>query len=669
MPKTLLLADDSVTIQKVVGISFANEDVQIVTVDNGDDALTRAREIRPDLVLADVVMPGLSGYEVCHAIKADSELADTPVLLLTGTFETFDEAQANEVGADGHITKPFEAQALVDQVNGLLASRATAGVSPVADEPDPLGLTGMVPAGDGGEAYDLFEDEVTAPSGVNEAPRPVPASPEPATAEPVESPPTTVLVGGEPLAPAAPAGDPLAESDLLAPAGDPITGSDRMDPAGDPIVRSDRMNPAGDPIVRSDRMNPAGDPIAGSDIMDPAGDPLAESDLLAPAGDASAESEPMSPAGDPLAESDLLAPTDDLLTAPAGEAEFLPPQPGASAGVDLLGAAGGGEAGIDLLDRSDEAGVDLLSGDGETGADLVAPAGAPVAEADVLASDPFGEPDFVEAGGRDFAEAGQPDRSSNLEIGEAPDLLAEDDGVQHGELAVDASLAEPVPAPGEGTLLLDDVVPETPVGQVAEAAEPFGLSDPNGATTLLDEPAAAAAPTMEPPLPDAPTVFEFGAPSAPEASPEPLAAADAGEPDPFEGPGGFDAAPAHATLDPESARDYDVSSSDLSRAGASEAPLALPTEPDWPADPETHAVTQTAPVEAPSDAAPPVLSPELERQVHDAVEKMAWDAFGDLSERLIKEAVERIERVAWEVIPKMAETLIQEEIRKLKGND
>jgi CheY-like chemotaxis protein len=126
MPKTLLLADDSVTIQKVVGISFANEDVRIVTVDNGDDAVVRAKEIRPDIVLADVVMPGKSGYEVCAALKGDPALAHIPVLLLTGTFETFDEDRAARVGADGHITKPFEAQALVELVSARLAAAAPA---------------------------------------------------------------------------------------------------------------------------------------------------------------------------------------------------------------------------------------------------------------------------------------------------------------------------------------------------------------------------------------------------------------------------------------------------------------------------------------------------------------------------------------------------------------
>jgi len=136
MPKTLLLADDSVVIQKLVGLSFANEDVRLVTTDNGDDALTRARNLKPDLVLADVVMPGMSGYDVCAAIKADPELSSTPVLLLTGTFEAFDEERARRAGSDGHITKPFEAQALVERVNRLLAENRSGRVAakPPADD-------------------------------------------------------------------------------------------------------------------------------------------------------------------------------------------------------------------------------------------------------------------------------------------------------------------------------------------------------------------------------------------------------------------------------------------------------------------------------------------------------------------------------------------------------
>ena len=91
MAKTILLADDSLVIQKLVGLSFANEDVEIVTTDNGTEAIEMARALHPDLVLADVVMPGLSGYEVCQAIKSEPQMADIPVILLTRTSESFNE--------------------------------------------------------------------------------------------------------------------------------------------------------------------------------------------------------------------------------------------------------------------------------------------------------------------------------------------------------------------------------------------------------------------------------------------------------------------------------------------------------------------------------------------------------------------------------------------------
>jgi CheY-like chemotaxis protein len=145
MPKTLLLADDSVTIQKVVGIVFATEDYRITAVDNGEDALRKARESRPDIVLADVVMPRMNGYELCQAMKADPQLADVPVLLLTGTFEPFDEARARAARADAHIAKPFESHALLTRVRELvegiaaepLPSPYPRAASPIAAPPPP----------------------------------------------------------------------------------------------------------------------------------------------------------------------------------------------------------------------------------------------------------------------------------------------------------------------------------------------------------------------------------------------------------------------------------------------------------------------------------------------------------------------------------------------------
>ena len=157
MSKTILLADDSVTIQKVVAISFASEDVTVVTVDNGDDAISKAREIRPDIVLADVVMPGKNGYEVCAAIKEDPDLQQIPVLLLTGTFEAFDEARAREVGSAGHIAKPFEAQSLINEVRRLIDAAATS----TAQSPATAESAESPAAKD--DAFDFFEDEESAP--------------------------------------------------------------------------------------------------------------------------------------------------------------------------------------------------------------------------------------------------------------------------------------------------------------------------------------------------------------------------------------------------------------------------------------------------------------------------------------------------------------------------
>jgi len=135
MSKRLLLADDSITIQKVIQITFAHEDYQLTITDNGDTALARAREQSPDLVLADVYMPGKNGYELCAAIKQTPGLQHVPVLLLAGSFEPFDEAKARAAGADAWIEKPFESQALIDKVATLLAAAPAVVVAPLPPPP------------------------------------------------------------------------------------------------------------------------------------------------------------------------------------------------------------------------------------------------------------------------------------------------------------------------------------------------------------------------------------------------------------------------------------------------------------------------------------------------------------------------------------------------------
>jgi CheY-like chemotaxis protein len=138
MGTTLLLADDSITIQKVVGIIFANEDYELVVVDNGIAALEKAKEKRPDIMLVDALMPGKSGYEVCEEVRRDPCLKDVPLLLLVGAFEPFDEVRAKNSGADDHITKPFESQSLIDKVKELVelgVSRTAAAPAPAEQVP------------------------------------------------------------------------------------------------------------------------------------------------------------------------------------------------------------------------------------------------------------------------------------------------------------------------------------------------------------------------------------------------------------------------------------------------------------------------------------------------------------------------------------------------------
>lgn len=119
--RKLLLADDSITIQKIVALTFADAGIDVIAVSNGTDAINQLRDDIPDVILADIFMPGLSGYEVCEYVKRKESLKHIPVMLLVGSFEPFDEAEARRVGADDILTKPFQSiRTLMDKVGALL---------------------------------------------------------------------------------------------------------------------------------------------------------------------------------------------------------------------------------------------------------------------------------------------------------------------------------------------------------------------------------------------------------------------------------------------------------------------------------------------------------------------------------------------------------------------
>ncbi len=134
MSRRILLADDSVTIQKVIELTFMDDDYEVRAVGNGDEALAMLTALTVDFVIADVHMPGASGYEVCRRSK--QLRPEVPVLLLVGTFEPFDEAQARECGANSYLKKPFDSQELLGRVHDLLGASApaAAGSPPAAAE-------------------------------------------------------------------------------------------------------------------------------------------------------------------------------------------------------------------------------------------------------------------------------------------------------------------------------------------------------------------------------------------------------------------------------------------------------------------------------------------------------------------------------------------------------
>ena len=142
MAKKILLADDSITIQKVVELTFSDGDYEVTAVNNGAKAIQKLTEMRPDIILSDIIMPEKNGYEVCEYVKSHPEYRNIPVILLTGTFEPFDPDRADKAGCDAVVTKPFESQSLIHKVEELIQQSQNAP----AAEPEPAALFNEAPA-------------------------------------------------------------------------------------------------------------------------------------------------------------------------------------------------------------------------------------------------------------------------------------------------------------------------------------------------------------------------------------------------------------------------------------------------------------------------------------------------------------------------------------------
>jgi CheY-like chemotaxis protein len=144
MAKKILLADDSITIQKVVELTFSDGDYEVTAVNNGAKAIQKLAEMRPDIILSDIIMPEKNGYEVCEYVKSHPEYRNIPVILLTGTFEPFDPDRADKAGCDAVVTKPFESQSLIHKVEELIQQSQNAAAN--EPEPDPAALFTDAPA-------------------------------------------------------------------------------------------------------------------------------------------------------------------------------------------------------------------------------------------------------------------------------------------------------------------------------------------------------------------------------------------------------------------------------------------------------------------------------------------------------------------------------------------
>jgi len=123
--RTVLVADDDEDILQLVSFRLERAGYNVVTASDGAKAIAAAREHHPDLAVLDVMMPGMNGYEVTRALRADEQTAAIPVILLTARVQEADVSRGFEAGADDYLRKPFSPQELRSRVQAILARRSS----------------------------------------------------------------------------------------------------------------------------------------------------------------------------------------------------------------------------------------------------------------------------------------------------------------------------------------------------------------------------------------------------------------------------------------------------------------------------------------------------------------------------------------------------------------
>ena len=117
--KTILIADDEPDILEIISYNLRNEGYETITSKDGDDALLKAKQYKPDLVILDVMMPNKNGMEVCKLLRAQSEFQNTLIIFLTALSDELSHVKGLEYGADDFLSKPISPKVLVTKVNSL----------------------------------------------------------------------------------------------------------------------------------------------------------------------------------------------------------------------------------------------------------------------------------------------------------------------------------------------------------------------------------------------------------------------------------------------------------------------------------------------------------------------------------------------------------------------
>ena len=126
----ILVVDDEIYIVHILDFSLGMEGYEVITALDGEAALEKVKSEQPDLIVLDIMMPKLDGYEVCKAIKGNADTAHIPVILLSAKGRNVDQKMGFDVGADDYITKPFSPRKLVERINQLLGQAVGSRTTP-----------------------------------------------------------------------------------------------------------------------------------------------------------------------------------------------------------------------------------------------------------------------------------------------------------------------------------------------------------------------------------------------------------------------------------------------------------------------------------------------------------------------------------------------------------